>query len=198
MTLSSIPDILDDLRRGQMVIVLDDDTRENEGDLVMAASLVTPEAIAFMAHHGGGLICVAMEGMQLDALDIPLLPKKGKSVLGTAWCMSVDSVDTGTGISAHERAQTIRALASADSVAHDFKQPGHIFPLRANVGGVRARAGHTEASVELVRLAGLPSTAVICEIMRPDGYMARLPDLLVFGEKNKVKVCLIKDLIAYL
>ena len=190
--------VLDAIRAGRMVVVVDDEDRENEGDLTLAAEHVTPEAIAFMATHGRGLICAALEGPRLDDLKIPLMVHDNTSPFETAFCVSVEAREgTSTGISAHDRARTIRALVSPDSRPADFVKPGHVFPLRARPGGVLARTGQTEAAVDLSRLAGLHPSGVICEIMKDDGTMARLPDLVAFCATHGLLLATVADLVAY-
>ncbi|MGE4425449.1 MAG: 3,4-dihydroxy-2-butanone-4-phosphate synthase [Solirubrobacteraceae bacterium] len=183
--------------RGEMIVVVDDEDRENEGDLVMAASSATPAAVNFMATHARGLICAATTAERLAALEVGPMTAHNQDPLGTAFHVSVDHRTRTTGISAAERARTIRALADPDSVATDFTRPGHVFPLAARRGGVLVRDGHTEASVDLCRLAGLPEAAVICEIMRPDGEMARYPELVRFAERHGMPLLTIVDLVAY-
>ncbi|HTB22832.1 MAG TPA: bifunctional 3,4-dihydroxy-2-butanone-4-phosphate synthase/GTP cyclohydrolase II [bacterium] len=196
--LSSIAQAVADLKRGRMVIVTDDEERENEGDLVMAAEKATPKAVSFMARHGRGLICAPMLGERLDALDISHMVEEPQESFRTAFTVSVDARrGTSTGISAHDRAETLRALADSRSRARDFNRPGHVFPLRYREGGVLVRAGHTEAAVDLCRLAGLKPAGVICEVMRDDGFMARLPDLLKFARRHRLKVVSIADLIRH-
>ena len=178
---ASIETAIEAIRQGRMIVVVDDEDRENEGDLTLAAQHVTPEAIAFMATHGRGLICAALEGGLLDRLHIPQMVQDNTSPFETAFCVSVEAREgTSTGISAHDRARTIQALVAPDAKPSDFVKPGHVFPLRANPGGVLARTGQTEASVDLARLAGLHPAGVICEIMKDDGTMARVPDLAAF------------------
>lgn len=200
MTHISITQAIADLQAGKFTIIVDDEDRENEGDLAIAAQLVTPEAVNFMTRHGRGLVCVAMTGERLDALGLPLMVPAGEnsSGFGTAFTVSVEA-KTGvtTGISAHDRARTIQTLADATSVAGDLARPGHIFPLRANPGGVLVRAGQTEASVELMRLAGMEPAAAICEIMADDGTMARMPELEQFAVAHGIGIVTIADLIAY-
>jgi 3,4-dihydroxy 2-butanone 4-phosphate synthase/GTP cyclohydrolase II len=181
-----------------MVVVVDDEDRENEGDLTLAAQHVTPAAIAFMATHGRGLICAALEGQRLDELKIPLMVQDNTSPFETAFCVSVEAREgTSTGISAHDRSRTIKALIDPSSQPIDFVKPGHVFPLRARAGGVLARTGQTEASVDLARLAGLHPSGVICEIMKDDGTMARLPDLVLFCEKHGLPLITVADLVAH-
>jgi 3,4-dihydroxy 2-butanone 4-phosphate synthase/GTP cyclohydrolase II len=187
-----------DIRAGKMVIVLDDEDRENEGDLVMAAQLVTPEAINFMRKEAGGLICVPMLARRLDELHIPPMVRDNSSLHETAFSVSVEARGrTTTGISAHDRAATIQALLDPTAKPADFLRPGHTFPLRARDGGVLVRAGQTEAAVDLARLAGLYPAGVICEIMDDDGTMMRLPKLREFAKKHSLKLITVKDLIAY-
>ncbi|MBV8424012.1 MAG: bifunctional 3,4-dihydroxy-2-butanone-4-phosphate synthase/GTP cyclohydrolase II [Candidatus Eremiobacteraeota bacterium] len=194
----SIESTVSDIRAGKMVVVLDDEDRENEGDLVMAAQLVTPEAINFMRKEGGGLICVPMLGDRLDELHIPPMVRDNSSVHETAFSVSVEARGrTTTGISAHDRAATIQALLDPSSRPADFLRPGHTFPLRAREGGVLVRAGQTEAAVDLARLAGLYPAGVICEIMDEDGTMMRLAKLREFAKKHELKLITVKDLIAY-
>ena len=198
MPLSKIEEAIDDIRNGKMVIVIDDEDRENEGDLTMAAEMVTPEAINFMATYGRGLICVPMLGEQLDRLNLPLMVSNNTASLSTAFTVSVDSlIGTTTGISASDRSDTIKALISNDTTPEDLGRPGHIFPLRYVDGGVLKRTGQTEASIDLCRLAGLEEAAVICEIMAEDGNMARMPQLEEFAKQHDVKIVSVEDLIAY-
>ena len=198
MPLSKIEEAIDDIRNGKMVIVIDDEDRENEGDLTMAAEMVTPEAINFMATYGRGLICVPMLGEQLDRLNLPLMVSNNTASLSTAFTVSVDSlIGTTTGISASDRSDTIKALISNDTKPEDLGRPGHIFPLRYVDGGVLKRTGQTEASIDLCRLAGLKEAAVICEIMAEDGNMARMPQLEEFAKQHDVKIVSVEDLIAY-
>lgn len=198
MTISKIEDAIAALSRGELVVVVDDQDRENEGDIVVAAEGITPQAVAFMMNHARGLICVAMEGERLDALDIPLMVPRNTESNKTAFTVSVDYLPgTTTGISAADRAITLRALVDQQAKPDDFARPGHIFPLRAHPQGVRARPGHTEAAVEMCRLAGLKPAGVICEIAKDDGSMARLPDLEIFAERHGLLLVTIEDLIAY-
>lgn len=199
MTVSKIEDAILAIARGDMVIVVDDQDRENEGDLIFASEDVTPEKIAFMMNKARGLICVPMEGNRLDALEIPLMVPKNTDSLGTAFTVSVDYLPgTTTGISAADRAATIKALIDPTAEPEDFSRPGHIFPLRANPSGILGRPGHTEAAIELCRLAGKAPSGVICEIANDDGTMARLPDLEVFARKHHLHLVTIEDLIVYL
>jgi 3,4-dihydroxy-2-butanone 4-phosphate synthase/GTP cyclohydrolase II len=194
--LASIEDASIHLRAGRMIVVVDDDDRENEGDLMMAADTITPEAINFMATHGRGLICLAMTGQRLEELRLdPVLPDND-ALGGTAFTVSIDVKGRGvtTGISAHDRAQTIRAAIDARSRREDFAVPGHVFPLRARAGGVLERRGHTEAAVDLARLAGFHPAGVICEILNDDGTMARMPDLLRFCKRHNLVMITVADL----
>ncbi|XHE11890.1 3,4-dihydroxy-2-butanone-4-phosphate synthase [Agrobacterium deltaense] len=199
MTIARIEDAIEAISRGEMVIVVDDEDRENEGDIIAASDSITPQQIAFMMNHARGLICVAMPGERLDALDIPLMVSRNTESLKTAFTVSVDYIPgTTTGISAADRATTVRALVAEGSRPEDFARPGHIFPLRANPQGVLGRTGHTEAAVDLCRLAGKYPCGTICEIANDDGTMARLPQLEVFAERHGLLVVTIKDLVAYL
>jgi 3,4-dihydroxy 2-butanone 4-phosphate synthase len=199
MTISKIEDAIEAIRRGEIVVVVDNEDRENEGDLVIAADAADPKDIAFMMNHARGLICVAMEGERLDELDIPLMVARNTESLKTAFTVSVDYIPgTTTGISAGDRAATVRALAAGDAKPDDFARPGHIFPLRAHPEGVRGRPGHTEAAVELARLAGRAPAGVICEVANDDGTMSRLPQLEKFAEKHGLLVVTIEDMITYL
>ncbi|MCL6705942.1 3,4-dihydroxy-2-butanone-4-phosphate synthase [Pseudomonas sp. R2.Fl] len=198
MTISEIEEAIAALARGGMVVVVDDEDRENEGDVIVASESVTPETIAFMMKHARGLVCVAMEGPRLDELDLPLMVPQNTEYHKTAFTVSVDYLPkTTTGISAADRAATVRALIDPASRPADFARPGHIFPLRAHPKGVRGRPGHTEAAVDLARLAGKLPSGVICEVANDDGTMARLPELLVFAETHGLPLITIKDLIAY-
>ena len=194
----SIADVIEEIRAGRMVIVTDDEDRENEGDLVMAASKVTPQAVNFMATHGRGLICVPITENRAAHLGLQRMVAHNRELHATDFTVSVDaSHGTTTGISARDRAATIKVLGNSKTGSKDLRQPGHIFPLQAAEGGVLKRAGHTEAGVDLARLAGLDPSGVICEILNEDGSMARLPDLLKFNKKHGLKICSIRDLIAY-
>ncbi len=196
--LDSVEAALADLRRGKMVIVVDDADRENEGDLVMAAEHATPAAINFMAKFGRGLICVPTTGDRLKQLGVERMVTQNRETFKTDFQVSVDAArGVTTGISAADRAKTIQVMADPTALADDLVQPGHIFPLRAKSGGVLQRAGHTEAAVDLARLAGCRPIGVICEVMSDDGTMARLPELRKFARKHKLKVCSIADLISY-
>ena len=198
MAFVSVEEALDELRAGRMIVVVDDEDRENEGDLTLAAEHATPEAINFMAKHGRGLICLALTEQRLDHLRVPLVTERNTSLLGTAFCELIDAA-TGvtTGISASDRARTIQVAIDPASTASDLARPGHIPPLRAQRGGVLVRAGQTEASVDLARLAGLIPAGVICEIMNDDGSMARRPELLEFCATHKLKMTSVADVIRY-
>ncbi len=194
----SIEDVLKDIRAGRMIIVTDDADRENEGDLVMAADKVTPESVNFMATHGRGLICAPITAERAEQLGLQRMVLENRESSRTDFTVSVDATDgISTGISAHDRARTIQILVDPKASPRDLVQPGHIHPLRAKPGGVLQRAGHTEASVDLARLAGLQPAGVICEILNADGTMARLPDLMKFRAKHGMKICSIADLIAF-
>lgn len=196
----SIPEALEDLRGGRMVIVVDDENRENEGDLICAAQFATPEVINFMATHGRGLICLAMQGSRLDELKIPLMVGQNTDSNQTAFTVSIDAgpeLGVSTGISAADRARTIQAAIHPHTRPEDLRRPGHVFPLRAREGGVLKRAGHTEAAVDLALLAGLYPAGVLCEIQNPDGSMARLPQLVEFARKHHLKIITIAHLIEY-
>jgi 3,4-dihydroxy 2-butanone 4-phosphate synthase / GTP cyclohydrolase II len=196
--LNSVEEILADLRAGRMVIIMDDEDRENEGDLIMAAERTTPEAVAFMIRHTSGIICVPMEEEGLVRLDLPQMVQANSESHRTAFTVSVDlKAGTTTGVSSADRAATIRALADSNATATDFARPGHIFPLRSRKGGVLVRAGHTEASVDLCRLAGLKPAGVLCEIMNDDGTMARRPELEAFAKRHNLKIGTIADLIRH-
>jgi 3,4-dihydroxy 2-butanone 4-phosphate synthase/GTP cyclohydrolase II len=193
-----VEDVLKALRAGRMVVVVDDEDRENEGDLTMAASKVTPEAINFMVKHGRGLVCLAMTPERLDALEIPLEVTDNSSERETAMCVSIDAkAGTSTGVSAADRARTVRTAIAPGTRPKDLARPGHVFPLRARPGGVLVRAGHTEAAVDLARIAGLPPAGVICEVMNEDGTMARVPELARFARRHGLLMMTIADLIRY-
>lgn len=194
---NTIEEAIAEIRAGQMIIVVDDEDRENEGDLVIAAEKVTPEAINFMATYGRGLICVPMTGKRLDELDLQPMVAHNTDNHETAFTVSVDAASVTTGISAFERAETVRALIDPATKPQDLRRPGHIFPLRAKDGGVLRRTGHTEAAVDLTRLAGLYPAGVLCEIMNDDGTMARVPALMDFARKHNLKIITIVDLIKY-
>ncbi|MEM9754508.1 MAG: 3,4-dihydroxy-2-butanone-4-phosphate synthase [Pseudomonadota bacterium] len=196
--ISSTEEVLEDARNGRMVLLVDHEDRENEGDLVIPAQMATPEAINFMATHGRGLICLALTGERIDALGLPLMASHNSSRHETAFTVSIEAREgVSTGISAHDRARTVAVAIDASKGAADIATPGHVFPLRAREGGVLVRAGHTEAAVDIARLAGLNPSGVICEIMNDDGTMARLPDLIAFAQHHGLKVGTISDLIAY-
>ncbi len=196
----SIPDAIEEIHAGRILIVIDDEDRENEGDFIMAADRVTPESINFMARYGRGLICLPTTRQRLEELKIPAMvdDHDNTAILGTRFTVSVDAVDgTTTGISAHDRAETIKVFVQPDSKPEDLARPGHIFPLQAFDGGVLRRAGHTDATVDLARLAGFYPAGVLCEIMDDDGSMARLPQLIEIAEQHQLKIITIKDLIEY-
>ena len=194
----SIPKILDELREGRMIILVDDEDRENEGDLVIAAEKITPEAINFMATHARGLICLALTPERIEALELPPMTEENTSKFETAFHVSIEAASgVTTGISAHDRARTVQVAVDPSSQPSDLVRPGHIFPLRAREGGVLVRAGQTEGSVDLARLAGLTQAAVICEIMNEDGTMARMPQLRTFAETHGLQICSVESLIKY-
>ena len=198
MPLASVEEAIEDIRAGRMVVVVDDEDRENEGDLIFAAEKVTTDHVSFMVRYCSGIICVPMEGDRLEELHLPLMISQNSDAMGTAFTVSVDAREnTTTGISAADRAQTIRTLIDPGATAQDLARPGHIFPLRSVEGGVLRRAGHTEASVDLARLAGCYPAGVVCEIVNEDGTMARLPDLEEFAAEHDLKLISIADLIAY-
>jgi 3,4-dihydroxy 2-butanone 4-phosphate synthase/GTP cyclohydrolase II len=198
MAISSIEEVLQDIRQGKMVIIVDDEDRENEGDVMIAAEKVTPEAITFMARFACGLICLSLTEERVRQLDLPLMVQENTSPYNTAFTVSIEAKEgITTGISAYDRARTIQVAIDPGSTADDISRPGHIFPLAARSGGVLVRVGHTEASVDLARLAGLNPSGVICEVMKEDGTMARLPDLEIFAEKHGLKIVTIADLIKY-
>lgn len=196
--ISSVEEIIEDARNGRMFILVDHEDRENEGDLVIPAQMATPEAINFMATHGRGLICLTLTGERIDALGLPLMASNNSSRHETAFTVSIEAREgVSTGISAHDRARTVAVAIDPSKAAGDIATPGHVFPLRAKDGGVLVRAGHTEAAVDVSRLAGLMPAGVICEIMNDDGTMSRLPDLVAFAQKHALKIGTISDLIAY-
>ena len=196
--ISPIEDILEDFRNGRMIILTDAEDRENEGDLVIPAQMATPETIYFMAKHGRGLICLSLTEARANLLNLEFMARKNEARNRTAFTVSIEAREgIATGISAHDRAHTIRTAIDQSKGAHDIVSPGHIFPLVAREGGVLVRAGHTEASVDLARLAGLYPAGVICEIMNDDGTMARMPDLVAFAQRHGLKVGTIEDMIAY-
>ena len=198
MGLSSIPEAIEDIKAGKFIIIVDDEDRENEGDLAIAAEKVTDEAINFMTKHARGLICLPIIGQRLDELGIPLMVGDNTSRFSTAFTVSIEAKRrVSTGISAADRAETVKTVVNPATKAEDLARPGHMFPLRAREGGVLVRAGHTEAIVDLVKLAGLYPAGVICEILNEDGSMARLPQLTVMAEKYGIKVVTVADLIVY-
>jgi 3,4-dihydroxy 2-butanone 4-phosphate synthase/GTP cyclohydrolase II len=198
MAISPTTEIIADMRAGKMVILVDEEDRENEGDLVQAADFVTPETINFMARYGRGLICLTLTEEKCRQLNLPLMVSNNNSPLGTNFTVSIEAAEgVTTGISAADRARTVQAAVRADATPSDIVQPGHIFPLKAQNGGVLVRAGHTEAGCDLAQLAGVTPAAVICEILKEDGEMARLPDLIEFGVQHGIKIGTIADLIQY-
>ncbi len=198
MSISPVQEIVADMRAGKMVILVDEEDRENEGDLVLAAEHVTPETINFMVTHARGLVCLTLSEARCRQLELPLMVRDNKTPHGTAFTMSIEAAEgVTTGISAHDRARTVRAAVAKHAKPADIVQPGHIFPLMAQKGGVLVRAGHTEAGCDLAQMAGLEPAAVICEIMNDDGSMARLPQLLEFAAKHQLKIGTIRDLIHY-
>ncbi|MFO7895598.1 MAG: bifunctional 3,4-dihydroxy-2-butanone-4-phosphate synthase/GTP cyclohydrolase II [Candidatus Cloacimonadales bacterium] len=197
MTLNKITEALEDLKRGKMVIVVDDENRENEGDFIIPAAQATPEAINFMITHGRGLVCMPMSAEALDRLKLPPMVQDNSDPFHTAFTVSLDHRSTSTGISAYDRAQTIQELLNEANSEKDFVKPGHIFPLRAHKGGVLQREGHTEAAVDLARLAGFAPAGVICEIISENGEMARLPELMESAKKWNLKIISIADLVSY-
>jgi 3,4-dihydroxy 2-butanone 4-phosphate synthase/GTP cyclohydrolase II len=198
MSLHTVSDIIGDIKAGKMVILVDDENRENEGDLIIAGQFVTPEAVNFMAKFGRGLVCLALTEARCRQLNLPLMVRDNRAPLGTAFTVSIEAAQgVTTGISAQDRSRTIQAAVAVDAKPDDIVQPGHIFPLMAQAGGVLVRAGHTEAGCDLAHLAGLTPAAVICEILKDDGTMARLPDLIEFGKIHGLKIGTIADLIHY-
>lgn len=196
--LSSIPEIIAEAKKGKMFILVDDENRENEGDLVIPAALCGKDEVNFMATHGRGLICLTLEGKRVEELNLPLMAMNNNSRHKTAFTVSIEAREgISTGISAHDRAKTIADAINPKKGAHNLVSPGHIFPLKAQDGGVLVRAGHTEAAVDIAKMAGLNPAGVICEIMNDDGTMARMPDLLKFAKKHKMKIGTIADLIQY-
>lgn len=196
--IASVNEIVEDLRQGKMVILVDEEDRENEGDLLMAADFVTPEAINFMVTHARGLVCLTLTEERCQQLDLAMMTTHNGSSFGTNFTLSIEAAEgVTTGISAADRARTIKAAVAPNAKPSDVVQPGHIFPVRAVQGGVLIRAGHTEAGCDLTRMAGLTPAAVICEILKPDGTMARLPDLIEFGKEHNIKIGTIADLIQY-
>ncbi len=198
MPMVAIEEALEDIKAGRMVILVDDEDRENEGDLTMAAEKVTPEAISFMAKYGRGLICLSLTPERIEQLQLPMMVQNNTSPFKTAFTISIEARrGVTTGISAHDRATTIRTAIAEDTHPEDLVSPGHVFPLRARKGGVLVRTGQTEGSVDLARMAGLKPYGVICEIMKDDGTMARLPDLEIFAREHGLKIISIRDLIEY-
>lgn len=198
MTFSPIEDIIADIAAGRMVIVTDDEDRENEGDLIAAAATITPETINFMITHGRGLVCAPLSEAIADHLQLPSMTERNEEAFGTAFTVSVDAAEgITTGISAADRAKTVAVLAAEGAKAEELVRPGHIFPLRAKNGGVLKRPGHTEAAVDLAELAGFRPAAVICEVLNADGTMARLPHLQEFALQHELKLCSIEALIDY-
>ncbi len=196
--LVGVEEAVDHFRDGRMVIIVDDENRENEGDVCVPAQFCTPDMINFMATHARGLICAPMTGERLDALQLPLMTRRNSAPLGTAFTISVEAAEgVTTGISAADRARTLQVLADPASKPDDLTRPGHVFPLRAREGGVLVRAGQTEASIDLCQLAGLESAAVVCEVMKDDGTMARMPDLRRFARKHGLKIVTVADIISY-
>ncbi len=198
MAVSPIEDVIEDIKAGKMIILVDDEDRENEGDLCMAAEAVTPEAINFMAKYGRGLICLTLSPDIIEQLELPMMVSQNKSPYGTGFTISIEArTGVSTGISAADRARTVQAAVAPDAQPRDIISPGHIFPLKAREGGVLVRTGQTEGSVDLARLAGVRTAGVICEIMNEDGTMARMPDLEKFAKKHDLKIATIADLVAY-
>ena len=197
MPFAKINEAIKDFKEGKMLVVVDDENRENEGDIIVAAVKVNADIVNFMAKNARGLICLALTEERADELDLPLMVRENTDRMGTAFTVSIDAVGTTTGISAEERAFTIQKAMDPKTRPEDLRRPGHIFPLRAKKGGVLRRAGHTEAAVDLAKLAGLPAAGVICEIMNEDGTMARLPQLEEFAQKFNLKIISIADLIQY-
>ncbi|MBM3143006.1 MAG: bifunctional 3,4-dihydroxy-2-butanone-4-phosphate synthase/GTP cyclohydrolase II [Chloroflexi bacterium] len=198
MGFATVPEAIEDIKAGKFIIIVDDENRENEGDLAIAAEMVTPEAINFMARHARGLICLPIIGHRLDELSVPLMVQENTAKFSTAFGISIEAKHkTSSGISAHDRAATVKAVLDPDTKPEDLARPGHMFPIRAREGGVLVRAGHTEAIVDLARFAGLYPAGVICEIMNEDGTMARLPQLEVMADKFGIKIVSIADLIVY-
>ena len=195
---ATVPEVIKDLRRGRMIVLVDDEDRENEGDLMMLAEKVTPDAINFMARYGRGLICLTLTDEKADKLNLPLMVRNNTSKFETAFTVSIDaSKGIATGISAYDRAKTIQDAIKDNASSDDFVRPGHIFPLRAKAGGVLVRAGQTEGSVDLARLAGAKPIGVICEIMSDDGTMSRLPQLIKFCKEHKLKITSNAEIINY-
>lgn len=198
MSINTIEELIADIRQGKLIILMDDENRENEGDLIMAAQKVTPQHINFMITHGRGLVCAPLSQEKCRQLQLPLMSQRNQSRYGTNFTVSVEAaVGVTTGISAFERAHTIKTLVNPNSTPADIVQPGHIFPIMAAAGGVLERRGHTEASVDLAHLAGFEKVAVLCEILNEDGTMARRPELEVFAKKHGLKMGTVADLVKY-
>ncbi|MDF9408134.1 bifunctional 3,4-dihydroxy-2-butanone-4-phosphate synthase/GTP cyclohydrolase II [Pelotomaculum isophthalicicum JI] len=197
MKFNTIEEAIEDIRQGKMIVVVDDEDRENEGDMIMAAEKVTPEAVNFMITHARGLVCLPVNGKRLDELDLPAMVTNNTDPHATAFTVSIDAKDCTTGISAYERAMTVKAVLNPDTKPDDLRRPGHIFPLRAKEGGVLRRAGHTEAAVDLTRMAGLYPAGVICEIIKEDGTMARVPELMEFVKEHGLKIITVAGLIQH-
>ncbi len=194
----SVEEAIEEIKNGKLLIIVDDEDRENEGDFVCAAEYVTPEIVNFMAKHGRGMICVAVSGRRLDELGLPLMVDSNSALHGTQFTVTIDAKEgTTTGISAADRALTIKKIIDDKSKTDDFARPGHIFPLRAFDEGVLRRAGHTEAAVDICKLSNLKTAGVLCEILHDNGEMARVPDLVKIAEKFKLKILTVKDLIKY-
>src|SRR5918997_4091783 len=194
MGFAKIEEAIEDVAAGRLVVVVDDEDRENEGDLIMAAAKVTPEAIAFMVRHCSGIVCVPLESERLEQLELPLMAPDNSETMRTAFTVSVDAVSgVSTGISACDRAATVQALVDPSTRPNDLSRPGHVFPLRYSEGGVLRRAGHTEAAVDLARLAGLDPAGVLCEVVKEDGTVARLPELLDFAAQHGLTIVSIAD-----
>jgi len=199
MALQSIPEVVDDLREGKMVVLVDDEERENEGDLILAAEKATPEALNFMLTHARGFICLPLDDGVADKLALPPMVTPNQCPLGTPFTVTIDAAQgITTGVSVFDRCATISRVVADDARPEDFVRPGHIFPLRAHPGGLRKRAGHTEGAVELTRLSGLKPVAVIAEIMNPDGTMAKLPELQAFAGRHDLRMCSIEELLRFL
>ena len=197
MSLTTIDDALRRIRRGEMVLVVDDEDRENEGDLTLAAEWVTPDAVNFMLRWARGLVCMPCDGTWLDKLDIEPMVPPGRAGCDTAFTVSIDHRNSGSGIGAADRSHTIKRFLAPESRPDDFIRPGHVFPLRARTGGVLERRGHTEAAVDLARLAGLPPVAVICEVLHDDGSPARIPYLELFAEEHRIALVSVAQLVEY-
>lgn len=197
MKFNTIEEAIEDIKQGKIIVAVDDEDRENEGDLIMAAEMVTPEAINFMAVYGRGLICMPITGKRLDELELPAMVTNNTDPHATAFTVSIDAKECTTGISAYERAMTVKAVLDPNTKPSDLRRPGHIFPLRAKEGGVLRRTGHTEATVDLAKLAGLYPAGICCEIMKEDGTMARVPELMEFVKTHNLKIITIADLIQY-